>query len=146
MKIVIQRVVLASVEIEKKIVSSIQEGVVVLVGITHGDTEANSVWLAKKVVNLRIFSDHEGKMNLSLLESKGEALIVSQFTLYVDCLEGRRPSFTQSAPPKTAEPLYLHFVEQIRSQGIKTETGIFGKEMKLSLVNNGPVTLVLEKH
>ncbi len=145
MKIVVQRVSLASVEVEGKIVGAISEGVLVFVGITHSDTAAQATWLANKLVGLRIFEDAHGKLNQSLLERKGSALIVSQFTLYADCSEGRRPSFTQAAPPDISKPLYEQFVEEIRKTGIPVETGVFGAEMKVSLVNDGPVTLILDR-
>lgn len=145
MKIVVQRVSLASVEVEGKIVGAISEGVLVFVGITHSDTAAQATWLANKLVGLRIFEDAHGKLNQSLLERKGSALIVSQFTLYADCSEGRRPSFTQAAPPDISKPLYEQFVEEVRKTGIPVETGVFGAEMKVSLVNDGPVTLILER-
>jgi D-tyrosyl-tRNA(Tyr) deacylase len=144
MKILIQRVAQASVEVEKKMVGAIGAGVVVLIGITHSDTKEQVVWLADKLVNLRIFEDADRKMNRSLLDCQGAALIISQFTLYADCRAGRRPSFTQAASPEKAIPLYEQFVEEVRKRDIQVATGIFGAEMQVSLVNDGPVTLVLE--
>lgn len=144
MKILIQRVTQASVEVNHQIVGSIGAGVLVFVGITHTDTINDGVWLANKLVNLRIFEDAAGKMNQSLLDQKGEALIISQFTLYANCQEGRRPSFTKAAAPEVANPLYEQFIKEVRKSGIRTETGIFGAEMKVSLINDGPVTLIVE--
>ena len=146
MKLLIQRVTQASVEVDQKTVGSIGAGVLVFVGITHQDTQVQSAWLANKLVNLRLFEDAHGKINQSLLDRKGSALIISQFTLYADCTDGRRPSFTQAAPPNIAQPLYEHFVEEVRKAGVPVETGIFGAEMKVALVNDGPVTLILEKN
>lgn len=145
MKILIQRVSHASVEVDKKIIGKIGAGVLVFVGITHGDTHAESSWLANKLIHLRLFEDAQGKMNQSLIDQKGSALIISQFTLYADCTGGRRPSFTQAALPEIANPLYEHFVEEVRKGGIPVETGAFGAEMKVSLLNDGPVTLILER-
>ena len=145
MKIVIQRVAKASVEVGSKIVGAIGGGVVVLVGVTHTDTESHAVWLASKLINLRIFEDEFGKINCSLIDRKGAALIISQFTLYGNCNDGRRPSFTQAAPPDMAIQLYEKFIDTVRQGGIPVETGIFGAEMKVSLINDGPVTLILER-
>ena len=145
MKIVIQRVSHASVEVDNAIVGAIDAGVLVLVGVTHKDTSAEAAWLANKLINLRIFEDEQGKMNKSLLDIKGKALIISQFTLYSDCSDGRRPSFTQAAPPEIAIPLYEKFIEEVRKGGIHVETGVFGAFMKVSLLNDGPVTLILER-
>lgn len=145
MKILIQRVTHASVEVEGKTVGAIGLGVLVFVGVTHGDTKTQVSWLASKLVNLRIFEDEQGKMNRSLLECKGKALIVPQFTLYGDCSDGRRPSFTKAAEPQLAKDLYENFVEEVRSEGIQVETGIFAAEMKVSLLNHGPITLMIER-
>ena len=145
MKILIQRVTKASVEVNEKVVGSIGIGVLVFIGITHSDTITQATWLANKLINLRIFEDTQGKINQSLIDRKGAALIISQFTLYADCSDGRRPSFTQAAPPEIANPLYEGFVEEIRKSGIPVETGIFGAEMKVSLINDGPITLMLER-
>lgn len=144
MKIVIQRVKTAHVLIEKKTVAKIDSGAVVLVGVTHTDTFEDVHWLVNKFIHLRIFSDSEKKMNLSLIESKGKALIVSQFTLYADCARGRRPSFIQAAHPKQAENLYNQFVEETQKKGVDVQTGVFAAEMEVSLINEGPVTIVLE--
>ncbi len=145
MKILIQRVAKASVEVDHKVVGSIGHGVLVLIGITHTDKAVQAAWLANKLIHLRIFEDSQGKLNQSLLDQKGSALIISQFTLYADCSEGRRPSFTQAAPPEIANPLYEHFVDEIRKSGIPVATGIFGAEMKVALVNDGPVTIMVER-
>ena len=145
MKIVVQRVSQAKVEVEGKSVSAIDLGVVVLIGITHGDTANQAVWLANKLINLRIFADGQGKINQSLLECNGQALIISQFTLYADCSCGRRPSFTEAAQPDLAKQLYEKFIEEVRKGGIDTQSGIFGADMKVSLTNDGPVTLILER-
>ena len=145
MKILVQRVLSACVEVEEKKVGSIDLGALVFVGITHGDTKENAIWLASKFVNLRMFSDEQDKLNLSLLDKKGSALIVSQFTLYGDCMEGRRPSFTKAAPPDLAQHIYEEFIKEARRLGIHVETGIFGAKMNVSLVNDGPMTLLIEK-
>lgn len=145
MKIVIQRVLNAEVKVEDKSVAIIGPGVVVFIGITHSDTINEAVWLANKLIHLRIFEDAQGKINQSLLERHGQALIVSQFTLYADCSEGRRPSFTRAAQPQLAKELYEKFIEEVKKGGIKAQSGIFGAEMKVSLLNDGPVTLILER-
>lgn len=145
MKLLIQRVEHASVAVEGKIVGAIGPGALVFLGVTHTDTEEQGVWLANKLINLRIFEDEQGKLNRSLLDQKGEVLIISQFTLYGDCADGRRPSFTEAARPELAIPLYEHFIAQVRKSGLNTQTGIFGAHMKVSLLNEGPVTLVVEK-
>ena len=145
MKILIQRVRSASVTIDNEVFSSINEGILALVGIEKGDTKEQAEKLAKKVVNLRIFSDENDKMNLSVADIKGEMLIVSQFTLCGDCKKGTRPSFDKSAPSEIANELYEYFVSLVKSMGIKTQTGKFGSMMQVSLINNGPVTFMLEE-
>lgn len=145
MKILIQRVTQASVEVDKKTVGSIGVGVLVFIGITHSDTSSQAAWLANKLIHLRIFEDAHQKINQSLIDRKASALIVSQFTLYADCESGRRPSFTQAAPPEIAQPLYEQFIQEVRGSGIPVQTGVFGAEMKVSLINDGPVTLMLER-
>ena len=143
MRIVLQRVSQASVMVDGNIVGQIGRGVLLLVGVGKGDTEKDSVYLAEKIVNLRVFPDETGKMNLSLLDIGGSALVVSQFTLYGDCSKGRRPGFDGAAPPELAKELYEHFVGRIRAAGVKVETGVFQASMTVSLVNEGPVTFIL---
>lgn len=145
MRAVVQRVSQASVNVEGKIVGAIGRGVAVLVGITHGDTEEQAEWLAQKIAGLRIFEDNEGKMNASLLDVGGAALVVSQFTLYADARKGRRPGFTDAAPPEIAEPLVEHFVQALRGYGVPVETGVFGAFMLVEIHNDGPVTILLER-
>lgn len=146
MKLLIQRVKKASVEVNSQVVGSIGKGVVVFVGITHSDTQAEVSWLMNKLIHLRLFADSEGKTNRSLMEEQGAALVISQFTLYADCNEGRRPSFTQAAKPESARLLYENFIEKLREHKIAVSTGIFGAEMAVSLINDGPFTLILERH
>jgi D-aminoacyl-tRNA deacylase len=144
MKVVIQRVSSASVEIEGSIAGSIGKGFLVLLGITHADTDKDAIFLAEKCLNMRIFEDKDGKMNLSLLDVKAEILVVSQFTLYADAAKGRRPSFTEAAHPVIAVPLYEKFISELRKSKLKVETGRFGADMNVSLCNQGPVTIILE--
>lgn len=144
MRAVIQRVTAADVQVDLEIVGRIGTGLLVLLGIARTDEEKHADYLADKVVNLRIFEDGEGKMNRSLLETGGELLVVSQFTLLGDCQKGRRPSFVEAAPPERAEQLYEYFVDQLRLKGINVSTGQFQAKMAVSLVNDGPVTLILE--
>ena len=145
MRAVVQRVRKASVSVGGEVVGAIGPGLVVLLGVKTGDTEAEAKWLANKIANLRIFSDQEGKFNLSALDVGGEALVVSQFTLYGDARKGRRPSFTEAAPPEVAEPLVEKFVEFLRAKGLKVETGRFGAIMLVEIHNDGPVTIILER-
>jgi D-tyrosyl-tRNA(Tyr) deacylase len=144
MKAVIQRVTEAAVRVNGETTGAIGPGLLVLLGVEKGDGEADADWLAEKIVNLRIFEDTAGKMNLSLRDCGGELLIVSQFTLAGNCSKGRRPSFDTAAPPDEANRLYGQFVEKMRRQGLPVATGIFQAEMKVSLVNDGPVTFILE--
>ena len=144
MKVLIQRVKQASVTIENNLYSSINNGILALVGIEKGDTEETVEKLAKKVVNLRIFPDKNGKMNLSIVDIQGEMLIVSQFTLCGDCKKGTRPSFDRSAPPDIANNLYEKMVSYVKKCGITTYTGVFGAMMDIELINDGPVTFMLE--
>ena len=145
MKALIQRVSSASVAVEGTCVAEINTGLLVLLGVTETDTPKEAAWLASKVVNMRIFNDAEGKMNLSLLDVGGEALVVSQFTLYADARKGNRPSYVQAARPEMAKPLYEFFVAEIQKlMGKPVPTGVFGADMKVSLINDGPVTLILE--
>ena len=145
MKIVLQRVKQAAVEVNKQTVGQIDKGVCLLVGIEKGDTEEEALYLAHKITELRIFPDEEGKMNLSLLDIRGEVLAVSQFTLAASLKKGRRPSFDNAEDPERAENLFRFFVEVIKEKGIKVETGVFGALMDVHLVNDGPVTFILEK-
>lgn len=145
MKLVIQRVKNAKVEVENKIVGNIEKGFLVLIGITHSDTREIADYLVKKLCNLRVFEDKNRKMNLGLKDIGGELLIVSQFTLYADCTQGNRPSFTKAAKPDFANELYEYFCNECKKNNIKVEQGIFGAEMEVTLVNDGPVTIVLEK-
>ena len=145
MRLVVQRVKKASVTVHKKIVGKINEGFLVLVGVTHNDTKENADYLVKKICNLRIFEDENEKMNLSLKDVNGGLLIVSQFTLYADCSGGNRPSFVNSAKPEMANELYEYFISECKKQIPEVETGIFGAHMEVELLNNGPVTIILEK-
>ena len=144
MRAVIQRVRRASVRVDDMIQGKITHGIVVLLGIRGSDTITDLQWLAEKVVNLRIFEDQQGKMNRSLADIDGEMLIVSQFTLYGDCRKGRRPGFSSAAPPEIAEPLYQQFIEEIKNRQVRVATGIFQATMEVELVNDGPVTLLLD--
>jgi D-tyrosyl-tRNA(Tyr) deacylase len=144
MRAVIQRVSQARVLIDDEIVAQIQRGLLVLLGVTHADSEEQARWLADKIVGLRIFNDPDEKMNLSLGDVQGAMLIVSQFTLYGDCRKGRRPSFIDAAGPELAEPLYERFINGVRALGIPVATGRFGAMMQVELVNDGPVTLIVE--
>ena len=144
MRVVLQRAREASVEVEGKTVGQINKGLVLLVGATAGDSEKEVVYLADKCANLRIFEDHEGKMNLSALEVGGEILVISQFTLYGDTRKGRRPSFTEAMEPKEAEKLYLIFIDYLKEKGLRVEQGIFGAKMLVKIFNDGPVTFVLD--
>ena len=144
MKVLIQRVKEASVTIDNKQYSAINKGIFALVGIEKGDTLENIQKMAKKLVNLRIFSDDNDKMNLSLIDIQGEMLIVSQFTLCGDCKKGTRPSFDKSAPPTVANELYEAFIKEVASYGIQYGTGQFGAMMDVTLINDGPVTFMLE--
>lgn len=145
MKAVIQRVTAASVTVEGAIVGQIGQGIMVLLGLEKGDDETKADWLAEKIVNLRIFSDSEGKMNLPLGDIDGALLVVSQFTLAGNCAKGKRPSFDTAAPPGEGRRLYEYFVASARRSGLPVETGIFQADMQVSLVNDGPVTFILEK-
>ncbi len=145
MRAVVQRVSRASVSVDGEIVGQIGRGVVVLVGVTHGDTQEQADWLANKIAGLRIFEDCEGKMNAGLLDVDGAALVISQFTLYADARKGRRPSFIDAAPPEIAEPLVAHFAQALRAQGVTVATGVFGARMLVEIHNDGPVTILLER-
>ena len=144
MKALLQRVTRASVTVGDEVVGGIERGLVVLVGVANGDTTKDAQYLADKTVNLRIFADSEGKFNLSAQDIKGELLVVSQFTLLADARKGRRPSFTDAAPPAQAEELFNYFVEQVRATGLKVETGRFQQHMLVEIHNDGPVTIMLD--
>lgn len=146
MKLVIQRVLNSQVEVDGKVVGKINKGFMVLCGITHDDTEKQADILSRKLCNLRVFEDENGKMNLSIKDVGGELLIISQFTLYADSMSsGNRPSFIAAAKPEKAEPLYEYFIKKCEKEGIHVEKGVFGADMKVSLINDGPVTIVMEK-
>ena len=144
MRALIQRVSHATVTVGGESVGRCGRGLLVLLGVGPKDTAKEALWLAKKVAGLRIFPDEHDRMNWSLTEIQGEALVISQFTLYGDCRKGRRPSFVSSAAPEIAEPLYQKFSEFLRGEGVPVETGIFGADMKVELLNDGPVTLWIE--
>lgn len=144
MKVVLQRVKEASVEVDQKVVGKITKGLVLLLGAKNRDTDKDCAYLADKLVNLRIFEDDQGKMNLSALDVKAEILVISQFTLYGDTSKGRRPSFTDALEPEEAERLYLRFVDFIKQKGLKVEKGVFGAKMLVKIYNWGPVTFILE--
>ncbi len=145
MRAVVQRVSRASVSVEGKVVGAIGRGVVVLVGVTHGDTTEQAEWLARKIAGLRIFEDDAGKINAGLLDVDGAALVISQFTLYADVRKGRRPGFTDAALPEVAEPLVEHFAQTLRDHSVPVETGVFGAHMLVEIHNDGPVTILLER-
>jgi D-tyrosyl-tRNA(Tyr) deacylase len=144
MRAVVQRVKRAKVDVEGRKVGEIGPGVLVFLGVGHNDSEKDCDYLAGKVAHLRIFSDDRGLMNRSVLETGGEVLVVSQFTLWGDCIKGRRPSFTRAAPPEKARALYEHFASLIREKGLQTATGVFQEMMEVDLVNDGPVTILLD--
>ncbi|MDL5375653.1 MAG: D-aminoacyl-tRNA deacylase [Exiguobacterium chiriqhucha] len=146
MRVLLQRVKEASVTVDEETIGQIEAGYLLLVGVTHEDTETEVNWLADKVAGLRVFEDADEKMNLSIQDVDGKVLSVSQFTLYGDTLKGRRPAFTQAAKPDIAERLYEKFNERLRTHGLVVETGKFGAMMDVALVNDGPVTLMLEKN
>jgi D-tyrosyl-tRNA(Tyr) deacylase len=145
MRALLQRVSRASVRIEGQTISSIGKGLLILLGVGHGDGEEQAKFLAEKSANLRIFEDDQGKINLSILDVGGEAIVVSQFTLYADTHKGRRPSFIDAALPDVAEPLVGRFAELLRGHGVPTQTGKFGAQMEVEIHNDGPVTIWLEK-
>ena len=144
MRLVVQRVSEASVEIEGKINGQIKQGFMVLVGITNDDNEEIVDKMVNKLINLRIFEDENEKLNLSLMDIKGEILSISQFTLYANCKKGRRPSFIDAAKPDVSSPLYDYFNKMLEKKGVKVERGVFGAMMEVSLINDGPVTIILD--
>lgn len=145
MRAIVQRVTQASVTVDDQVVGAIGLGLVVLLGAGAGDTANEARWLAHKVANLRIFADQEGKMNLSVQDAGGSVLVVAQFTLYGDTRRGFRPSFAKAAPPDVAEPLVESFTQAVREENVHVETGVFRAHMKVDLINDGPVTILLEK-
>jgi D-tyrosyl-tRNA(Tyr) deacylase len=145
MRAVVQRVTQASVSVEDRVVGAIQHGLAILIGVRVGDTEAEAQWMASKIATLRIFDDDEGKLNRSVLDVGGSALVISQFTLYADARKGRRPSYIDAAPPEVAEPLIRRFVELLEAEGVPIQTGIFRAHMLVEIHNDGPVTILLEQ-
>ena len=145
MRALVQRVRRSAVSVDGQVVGAIGAGLMILLGIREGDSAEEARWLAPKIANLRIFPDDEGKLNRSVLDVGGEALVVSQFTLYADCRKGRRPSFTTAARPEIADPLFERFVELLRAEGLRVETGIFQTDMLVEIHNDGPVTVIVEK-
>ena len=145
MKLVVQRVKKAEVKVDGNIIGKIDKGFLVLIGIKVGDTKEQADYLVKKLCNLRVFSDENDKINLSIKDVKGKLLIVSQFTLYGDCSQGNRPSFIEAARPEEANPLYEYFCNQCELNNIEVQKGIFGADMKVELINDGPVTIIIEK-
>lgn len=144
MRIILQRVRRGSVSVDSRVVGAVEQGFVALVGVTHGDTHAEAELLARKTANLRVFEDDAGKMNLSVLDMGGGVLVISQFTLYADTRKGRRPSFTDAAPPDQAEALFNHTVALFKASGLKVETGKFQAHMLVSIHNDGPVTIMID--
>jgi D-aminoacyl-tRNA deacylase len=145
MRILLQRVARASVKVDQQIVGQIDRGYVLLVGVGHGDGEAEALWLTQKVAGLRVFEDADGKFNLSIQDVGGSALVVSQFTLFADARKGRRPSFIDAALPDVAAPLVERFADMLRAEGVPVETGVFGAHMLVEIHNDGPVTIWLER-
>ncbi len=145
MRLLVQRVLNSNVKVDGKVVGEINKGYMVLLGVTHDDDKEKADYLVNKLLNLRVFEDENGKMNLNIKQVGGELLIISQFTLYANTKDGNRPSFTDAAKPDKANELYEYFVEKCKKENIKTETGIFGADMKVSLTNDGPVTIMLER-
>jgi D-tyrosyl-tRNA(Tyr) deacylase len=144
MRVVVQRVNEAHVIVDHEVVGRIKHGFVVLVGITDSDTDSDISWMVNKIINLRVFSDDKDKMNLSLLEVEGQLLVISQFTLFASTKKGNRPSFLRSSKPNIAIPIYEQFISAFREQGIYPEEGIFGADMKVHLINDGPVTIIVD--
>lgn len=144
MRVVFQRVYEASVTVEGEVVGAIGAGALLLVGVTHTDTEKDARWLAKKLAGLRVFSDEEDRMNLSVKDINGSMLVVSNFTLYGDASHGRRPAFVEAARPEVAEPLFNTFVQFLKEEGVPVETGVFGADMTVAMQGNGPVTIWLD--
>lgn len=146
MRAVVQRVAQAAVEVEGQVVGAIDHGILILLGIHRSDTEKDVAWMIEKIQHLRIFDDEHGVMNRSLVETGGALLVVSQFTLHGDCRKGRRPSWSEAAPPELARPLYDRFVAACRQRSLPVQAGVFQAEMQVSLTNSGPVTILLDSH
>ena len=144
MRVVVQRVKEAKVEVDSEVVGAIEQGLLVFLGVHLDDQPEETQWLVNKLINLRCFQDKDGKMNLNLKDIKGQALIISQFTLYANCTRGRRPDFIQTAPPETAEKIYDKFVAEVKQELGSVQTGQFGAYMRVSLINDGPVTFVID--
>src|SRR5829696_384536 len=145
MKVILQRVRRGSVTVDGRVIGAVEQGFVALVGVTHGDTQAEAELLARKTANLRVFEDDQGKMNLSALETGGGVLVISQFTLYADTRKGRRPSFIDAAPPDIAAPLVEYYAERLQAEGIgRIEKGVFGAMMQVEIHNDGPVAIILD--
>ncbi|MXS72447.1 D-tyrosyl-tRNA(Tyr) deacylase [Flavobacteriaceae bacterium W22] len=144
MRVVVQRVTEASVKVNEEIVGKINSGLMLLVGIDENDEKPDADWLVQKILNLRIFGDDDGKLNLSVLDTKGEILCISQFTLIADYKKGNRPSFIKAAKPDQAVPLFDYFKNELKKSHLKVESGIFGADMKVSLINDGPVTIIMD--
>lgn len=145
MRVVYQRVSRAEVRVDGKVVSRIGKGALLLVGVAKSDDSETARWMAQKIAGLRVHDDEDGKLNLSLLDIGGEVLAVSQFTLLGDCRKGKRPSYTEAASPEVAEPLFIRFVDFLREQGVPVQIGAFGEHMEVELVNDGPVTVLVER-
>jgi len=144
MRVVVQRVKEAKVEVDNEVVGAIEQGLLVFLGVHLDDRPEETQWLVNKLINLRCFQDKDGKMNLNLKDIEGQALIISQFTLYANCTRGRRPDFIQAAPPETAEKIYDKFVAEVKQELGSVQTGQFGAYMRVSLINDGPVTFVID--
>ncbi|HZK43306.1 MAG TPA: D-aminoacyl-tRNA deacylase [Syntrophomonadaceae bacterium] len=144
MRAIVQRTLESSIVIDNIKTAEIEQGLIVFIGIKTGDNQKDAQYLMEKIINLRIFEDSNGKMNLSLIDIKGELLLVSQFTLYGDTRKGRRPSFSSAESPEVAEPLFNYCVDYVRQHGIKTKTGAFGADMKINIVNDGPCTILID--
>lgn len=144
MRVILQRSKQASVTVDGQVTGAIQKGYVLLVGITHSDTEEDIKYVAKKIIDLRIWEDEDGKMNRSIVDAGGDILSISQFTLYADTRKGKRPSFVEAARPEQAKPLWEAFNEQLKANGLHVETGVFGAMMDVALINDGPVTITIE--
>lgn len=145
MRVILQRVKKGAVRVEDQVVGAVDQGFVILVGVGHQDGDEQALWLARKIAGLRVFEDEAGKFNLSVLDVGGGCLVVSQFTLYADARKGRRPSFTEAAPPEVAEPLIARFADMLRQAGVgRVEMGVFGARMQVEIQNDGPVTIILD--